>query len=192
VGLFTPNQFPVRLTPEQRQRLGDIARNGHAPVKKVRHAQVLLLADRGRPGGHRTDPEIADALGMHVNTVARIRKRFVGEGEQPALGRKPRLTPPVPPKIDGRVEAHLIALCCGPAPDGRARWTLRLLAGELRRRGLVTQVSAEAVRQALKKTSCSPGASSPGASRSATPPASSPRWRTSSTSTPPSTRRRSR
>jgi hypothetical protein len=98
----------------------------------------------------------------------------------------------LPPKIDGRVEAHLIALCCGPAPAGRARWTLRLLAGELRRRGLVTQVSAEAVRRALKKTSCSPGASSPGASRSATPPASSPRWRTSSTSTPRHTPRRSR
>jgi len=192
VGLFTPNQFPVRLTPEQRQRLEDVARNGRAPAKKVRHAQALLLADRGRPGGHRTDAQIADALGMHVNTVARLRKRFAQQGEQPALDRKPRLTPPVPPKIDGRVEAHLIALCCGPAPEGRARWTLQLLAGELRRRGLVTQVSAEAVRRALKKTSCSPGGSGPGASRSATPPASSPRWRTSSTSTPPNTPRRSR
>ena len=129
---------------------------------------------------------------MHVNTVARIRKRFVGEGEQLALDRKPRPAPPVPPKIDGRVEAHLIALCCGPAPDGRARWTLRLLAGELTRRGLVTRISAEAVRRALKKTNCSPGASSAGASRSGTPPASSPRWRTSWTCTPPAapTRRR--
>ena len=128
------------------------------------------------------DP-IAQRLDMHVNTVDRIRKRFVTEGEAPALDRKPRLTPPVPPKIDGRVEAHLVAICCGKAPEGRTRWTLKLLADELRRRDLVTQVCAETVRKALKKTSCSPGARNAGASRSATTPASSPRWRTSSTCT---------
>lgn len=192
MGLFTPNQFPVRLTPEQRQSLEEITRNGHAPAKKIRHARVLLLGDQGRPEGAWTDPRIADALGMHVNTVARIRKRFAQEGERPALERKPRLTPPVPPKIDGRVEAHLIAICCGPPPDGRTRWTLQLLADELGRRRLVTRVSAEAVRRALKKTNCSPGGSSAGASRSGTRPASSPRWKTSSTCTPPTTRRTSR
>jgi hypothetical protein len=192
MGLFTPNQYPVRLDPEQRRRLEDVARNGHAPAKTVRHAPVLLLSDRDRPEGPWPDPRIADALGMHVNTVARVRKRFVAEGERPALERKPRATPPVPPKIDGRVEAHLIALCCGPAPEGRTRWTLQLLAGELRRRGLVTRVSGEAVRRALTKTSCSPGASSAGASRSGTRPGSSPRWRRSSTCTPPPTPRTSR
>jgi hypothetical protein len=168
----TPNQYPVRLTAEQRQSLDDLTRVGKAPVAKVRHARVLLLSDRDRPGGPWTDGRIAEALGMHVNTVARVRKRFALQGERPALERKPRAAPPVPPKIDGRVEAHLIALCCGRPPDGRARWTLALLAGELARRGLVTSVSAEAVRQALKKTSCSPGASRPGASPSGSRPAS--------------------
>ena len=192
MGLFTPNQYPVQLKAEQRQSLEDITRNGHAPAKKVRHARVLLLGDRGRADGPWPDPRIAEALGMHVNTVARIRKRFALEGERPALERKPRATPPVPPKIDGRVEAHLIALCCGSPPEGRARWTLQLLADELGRRRLVTRVSAEAVRRALKKTNCSPGGSSAGASPSATPPASSPRWRRSSTCTLPTTRRRSR
>jgi hypothetical protein len=153
----TPNQYPVRLTPEQRAELEQIARNGHAPAKKIRHAQVLLLSDRDRPGGKRSGPEIAAALGMHLNSVARIRKRFVLEGQGPALDRKPRATPPVPPKIDGRVEAQLIAICCGPAPEGRARWTLELLAGELTRRRLVTAISGEAVRLALKKTRSSPG-----------------------------------
>jgi hypothetical protein len=57
----------------------------------------------------------------------------------------------VPPKIDGRVEAHLVAICCGKAPEGRTRWTLQLIADELKRRGLVTQVCVETVRQALKK-----------------------------------------
>jgi hypothetical protein len=153
---------------------------------------VLLLADTGRSGGRWTDPEIAEALGLHVNTGAEVRRRFVTEGEAPALDRKPRLAPPVPPKIDGRVEAHLIAICCGPKPAGRARWMLSLLAGELTRRGLVTSVSLETVRKALKKTRCSRGGSSAGASPSGTPPGSSPRWRRSSTCTPPTGRPTSR
>jgi hypothetical protein len=188
----TPNLYQVTLDPQERQRLQDITANGHAPAKKIHHARILLLSDHGRDGGHWGDARIAQALGMHVNTVARVRKRFVVEGERPALERKARLTPPVPAKIDGNVEAHLIAICCGPAPEGQARWTLSLLAGELTRRGLVTQVCAETVSKALKKTSCSPGGRSAGASPSATRPASSPRWRTSSTSTPPSTPPRSR
>jgi transposase len=186
------NLYPVALTPEQRTRLDDITRNGCAPAKKSRHAHVLLLSDVGRPGGRLTRDQIARQLDMHVNTVDRIRKRFVTEGEAPALDRKPRLTPPVPPKSGGHVEAHLVAICCGKAPEGHTRWTLQLLADELRRLGLVTQVCAETVRRALKKPSCSPGASSAGASRSETTPASSPRGKTSSTSTPRRTRRTSR
>jgi hypothetical protein len=192
MGLFTPNQYAVRLTPDQRQSLDDLTRNGHAPAKKIRHARILLLSDRDRTDGAWPDVRIAAALAMHVNTVARVRKRFVLEGERPALERKPRATPPVPPKIDGRVEAHLIALCCGTPPAGRTRWTLQLLADELGRRRLVTRISAEAVRRALKKTNCNPGGSSAGACPSGTRPGSSPRWRTSSTCTPPPTRPRSR
>jgi transposase len=188
----TPNLYPVRLTPEQRASLEEITRNGRASAKKIRHAQVLLLSDQDRPGGKRTGPEIADALGMHLNTVARIRKRFATEGERPALERKPREGPPVAPKVDGQVEAQLIAICCGPPPEGRARWTLNLLADELTRRKLVISITGEAVRKVLKKKRSSPGRRNAGASRNATTPDSSRRWRTSSTSTPPSTRPRSR
>jgi hypothetical protein len=190
--MSTPNLYQVQLDPEQKQRLEEITANGHAPAKKIRHAQVLLLSDRGRPEGHWSGPRIAQALGMHITTVARIRRRFVEQGERPALERRPRAEPPVAPKVDGHIEAHLIATCCSPAPEGRARWTLSLLADELRRRGLVTRSCRETVRQALKKTSCGPGGRSAGASPSATGPDSSPRWETSSTSTPPSTPPRSR
>ena len=188
----TPNLYSVRLDAEQRQRLEEIASNGHAPVKKVLHARILLLSDHDRPDGHWPDHRIAQALGLHVNSVGRIRKRFVVDGERPALERKARAEPPVPAKVDGHLEAQLIAICCSPAPAGRARWSLSLLAGELRRRGLVTRICRETVRQALKKTSSSPGGRNAGASPSATRPASSPRWRTSWTSTPPSTPPRSR
>jgi hypothetical protein len=162
----TPNQYPVRLTDDQRERFERLTRTGKAPVGKVRHARVLLLSDRDRPGGPLTRDSIAEALGMHVNTVDRLRKRFVLEGEEPALNRKVPAVPPNPPKIDGRAEAYLVATCCSQAPAGRDRWTLSLLAGELKRRGFVTSVSLETVRKTLKKTSCSRGGSSAGASRS--------------------------
>ena len=165
MGRSTPNQYPVVLTGEQRERLEGLTRAGSAPVGKVRHAQVLLLSDGDRPGGRLTRDRIADVLGMHVNTVDRLRKRFVVEGEEPALNRKVRAEPPVPAKIDGRAEAYLVATCCSAAPAGRARWTLQLLADELTRRGLVTSVSLETVRTTLKKTHCSRGGSSAGAFR---------------------------
>jgi hypothetical protein len=150
--ISTPNLYPVHLDPAQRESLEDITRTGHAPVRKVRNARVLLLSDHDRPGGKRTDEQIADVLGMHVNTVARVRKLFVTQGELPALQRKPRATPPVAPKIDGHVEGHMISICTGPPPEGRARWTMELIAGELVRREVVTSISGEAVRLALKKT----------------------------------------
>jgi hypothetical protein len=86
----TPNLYPVHLSAEQRDHLEAITRVGKAPVAKVPRARVLLLSEHGREGGHWTEPRIAEALGMHRNTGARIRKRFVTEGEATALDRKVR------------------------------------------------------------------------------------------------------
>ncbi|NES25788.1 MAG: helix-turn-helix domain-containing protein [Symploca sp. SIO3E6] len=92
----------VLLHPEQRQRLEDICHNGYASAKKILHANVLLMSDESEKAPARwTDGEIADALGIHQNTVARIRKRFLQQGIELALNRSPRLQPPVPAKIDG-------------------------------------------------------------------------------------------
>lgn len=187
-----PNRYPVRLTAEQRQRLEEVTRKGHASAKKIRHAQVLLLSDKERVGGALTRTAIAHVLGMHVNSVDRIRKRFVLEGEQPALERKPRAEPPIQPRLDGHGEAQLIALCCSDAPEGRTHWTMQLLADELVKRRVVTQISAETVRRTLKKTSCSRGANNAGAFPNETARGLSPRWRKSLTSTRPTTRPKSR
>lgn len=187
-----PNQYPVSLTVEQRERFEEITRNGHAPAKKIRHAQILLLSDRNRPEGPLTRNAISAVLGMHVNSVDRIRKRFVLEGEQPALERKPRAEPPNQPILDGHGEAQLVAICCSVAPAGRTRWTMQLLADELRKRSIVTQISAETVRRTLKKTSCSPGGSSAGAFPNATGRDSSRRWKRFSTCMRPSTATKSR
>ena len=144
-------KLEVCLSDDQRQRLTDRTRNGVAPAKKIRHARILL-ADAAHPDGRHTDESIAAVLDVPVNTVKRTRWKFVRQGEAPALDRKPREVPPVPPKIDGRVEAHLIALHCGAPPEGRNRWTLKLLATALKGRGLVTEDGIETVRRALKKT----------------------------------------
>jgi transposase len=184
--------YPVRLAAEQREALEVVTRNGRNSTKKIRRAQVLLWSDANREGGRLSSREIAERLGMHDNSVDRIRKQFVQEGEAAALERKVRETPPVPAKIDGHVEAHLIAICCGPAPEGRVRWTLTLLASELKRKGLVTGVCAETVRQTLKKTNCSLGGSSAGAFPNAISRGSSLRWKMSSTSTRRNTRTKNR
>lgn len=167
-----PNLYQVHLSAEQRQRLQDLRHNGQASAKKIAHASVLLLADKDHPEGRYPDTHIGRALGLHVNSVARIRKLFALHGEEPALERKARAAPPVPPKVDGHLEAQLVALCCSAPPDGHARWTLTLLVREAMARGFVTSICRETVRRALKKTSCSPGGSSAGASRSGTGPAS--------------------
>lgn len=147
----------VRLTPEQRHHLEQITRNGVSTAKRILHARVLLMADEQHPLGRYTDQQIGDALGIHVKTVGRIRQAFLRGGLTLAVERKKRLTPPTPPKLDGKAEATLVATCCSPPPAGRCRWTLQLLVDELVNRKLVTSVCRETVRTTLKKTNCSLG-----------------------------------
>lgn len=188
----SPMKSKVLLSKEDRAHYEDLARSDKTAARAARHARLLLHADQAHPEGRRSDEWIGEALGMHVNTVARVRKQFVAGGERAALCRKPRETPPVPPKVDGKVEAHVVAICCSKAPEGRVRWTMQMVADELKARGVVTSISAETVRSVSKKTSSSPGKSSAGASRRPTGPGSSRRWSRCSTSTPRTTPRKSR
>lgn len=143
----------VLLNTEQRQKLEAISRNGYAPAKKILHAQVLLMCDEGEGAIKKwTDEEISAALNLHRNTVGRIRKRFLEQGEEPALNRSHRKSPPVPAKIDGHTEAQIIALCCSQPPVGQAHWSLRLLTKEIHKRNIITEISRETVRKVLKKT----------------------------------------
>jgi transposase len=112
---------------------------------------VLLKVDADGPNW--TDQQAADAFGMRANTVADIRQRFVEEGLERALERKQPDEPPRRRKLDGAGEAQLIAMACREAPEGRARWTLKLLAGQLVELAIVDGISYETVRRTLKKTS---------------------------------------
>ncbi len=147
----------VRLTDEQRMRLETITRGGNTKSKRFIHARVLLMADEAHAMGRYTDEQIGRALGIATKTVARIRTAFLRGGVTVAVERKERESPPIAPVIDGKIEAKLVAICCSPAPAGRTRWTMRLLADELVSRKLVVSVCKETVRKALKKTSYNHG-----------------------------------
>jgi transposase len=141
-------KYVVTLRDDERQHLEQLLAKGKAAARTLRHAQALLKADQ--PVGWK-DADIADAFGLSVRTVERLRQRFVEEGLETAL--KPKPAPRLPRKVDGEVEAHLVALACSDPPGGRRRWTLRLLAGKLVELNLVASISHEGMRQALKKTS---------------------------------------
>lgn len=146
-------RYVVRLTAEERVGLHSIVSKGTASAKRIVHAQVILKVDADGP--HWTDEQAADAFSVHPNTVRSIRERFVEEGLELALNRKKRAPSSKGPKLDGAKEARLIAMACGPAPEGRARWTLRLLANRLVELKVTDTISYETVRRTLKKTNSS-------------------------------------
>jgi transposase len=146
-------KYRVRLTDEERNHLEKLVRKGEAHARKLLYARILLKADEDGPAW--TDERIADALEVSVATVARERRRYLEEGLEVALmpkkpGRPRRRV------LDGRAEAHLIALACSNPPEGREHWPLRLLADRMVELGYVESLSYETVRRTLKKTVSSP------------------------------------
>lgn len=143
-------RYRVTLTEEERQGLQKLVSVGKGAARKLVRARILLLADQAEGGPARPDPEIVDAPGCGRATVERVRKLFVEEGLDVTLRPKPT-TRVYERKFDGRTEAHLIALACGAPPEGRSRWTLRLLGDRLVGLGCLESVSHETVRRTLKK-----------------------------------------
>lgn len=146
-------RYKVTLEPEERQQLHDLIAAGQAAARKLAHARILLKADAADGGPAWPDGQIADALEVSTDTVGRVRQRFVELGLDAALDRKRRERPAREIKLDGRAEARLIALACSPPPEGRAVWTMQLLADKLVELEVVDSISDETVRLALKKTS---------------------------------------
>lgn len=138
----------VTLTAEERSSLEGLITKGKASALKQRHARILLKADED-PGPAWTDERIAVAVEVNASTVREVRRRFVEEGLPAALARKPQKNRAR--KVDGNVEAHLIAQACSKPPQGRARWTLHLLGDRLVELNVVDSISHETVRQTLKK-----------------------------------------
>jgi transposase len=150
-------KFKVTLTANERQQLQKLISAGKAAAKKLIHARILLKADAGAGGPAWSDSRIAKAVEVHVDTVARVRERFVEQGLEAALVRKKQAKPSRERVLDGRAEAKLIALACSAAPEGREAWTMQLLADKLVELKVVDSVSDETVRRTLKKTRSSRG-----------------------------------
>ena len=149
-------KYIVSLTLSERQALSQLTRSGKAAAYKLNHARILLKADINQDNGGWTDYKISEALDISQATIERVRKRFVEEGVEAALGRQPR-TQHKKRRLDGEKEAHPIALACSEPPEGYARWTMRLLADKMVELEYVESIAPETVRQTLKKTTSSLG-----------------------------------
>jgi transposase len=147
-------KYLVELTAAERQTLEELVHKGKSNARKLTRARILLKADEGLE-----DEAIAEAIGTSVATIERTRHRFV-EWNLEALNELPR--PGGQPKLNGKQEAQLIAVACTPAPRGRVRWTLALLAEQVVELGFTDSIARETVRQVLKKTPSSRGCTSSG------------------------------
>lgn len=150
------SKYVVRLSEEERVQLWALVKKGKVAAAKRRRAQVLLKAEAGPEGSGSTDQAVSEALEVSVGLVHDVRQAYVEQGLPAALEPK-RPSRHRPRKLDGAQEARLIALACGPAPEGRARWTLRLLASRLVELEIVDSISKDAVHAVLKKTNLSRG-----------------------------------
>ena len=149
-------KYIVTLTEAEQKMLQVMLSRGKAAARKLMHARILLKADAGSGGPGWSDDKIAESLEVGRATIERVRKGFVEEGLDAALvRRKPRRQ--YDRALDGDGEAHLIALACQKPPEGRSRWTLRLLADRMVRLEYVDALSYETVHRVLKKTNLSLG-----------------------------------
>lgn len=150
-----PKTHVIQLTAGERVELEQWIHSGRRSARGQAHARILLKADTGPEGPGWSDSQICEAFEVSPASVYRVRKRFAQEGLPAALNRRPS-SRPSPRLLDGEQEARLVALACSSPPEGRARWTLHLLADRMVTLQYVESISYETVRRTLKKTSSSP------------------------------------
>ena len=148
-------RYRVTLTEQERKELEALTRCGKTSAKKFIHARALLLCDAGIHSPGWTVADTACALGVTSRTIEHLKKRFVEEGLEAALERKPREKPPREIRFDGAFEARLISLACSNAPEGHRRWTVRLLADKVVELNIAPYVSHMTVQRVLKKMNLS-------------------------------------
>lgn len=156
-------KYRVILREDQRQQLEHVISTGQAPARQQAHARILLKADQSEQGPGWSDEQISQAVEVSLPTIERVRKRFVQEGLEEAIKRRPQPERPQKRKLAGVQEAHLIALSCEPAPEGYQRWSMRLLADRFVVVETGEKVGRETIRRTLKKMNSSPGSKKSGA-----------------------------
>lgn len=150
-------KYIITLTKEERDALRDVTSKGTHQAQKILNAQILLACDEGEHQPKRsTNEKISEFLGISMRKIDHVKKRFVMEGMEAVLAKK-KGNHSYEKKVDGDVEAHLVAMSCSEPPEGYARWSLRLLADKAVELGYVDSISYESVRTVLKKTKLNPG-----------------------------------
>ena len=151
-----PKKYIVKLKRDERDQLRKLIHDGTGSAKVLTHARILLKADcaKGQPGW--TDETISDALDVSVATIERIRQKYVCHGLDAAVKRRARARERAR-RLDGKQEAHLIALACSDPPVGREHWSLRLLQKRFVKLGYADSITHETIRRVLKKTNSSLG-----------------------------------
>ena len=158
-------KFVVKLSEAERNHLQGLINKGKSPAKRLLKARILLKTDAGAHGEGWSDGRVVEALDTNLSMVTRVRQQFVEEGLEAALSRKQRANPAITPIFDGEKEARLVALACSTPPEGRARWTLRLLEEKVVELGIVERASDNTIGRVLKKTRFSLTAKSSGSFR---------------------------
>ncbi|MEX0795798.1 MAG: helix-turn-helix domain-containing protein [Acidimicrobiia bacterium] len=148
-------RYRVTLTPKEREDLEALTRTNKTNAKRFLYARALLLCDAGPEGSAWTVADVAEAMGVSVRSIEHLKKRFVEEGLDAALERKKPDRSPREIIFDGAFEARVIALACSEPPEGRRRWTVRLLAEKAVEIELAPSVSHMTVQRVLKKTNLS-------------------------------------
>ena len=157
-------RYRVTLSEQERKELEDLTKLGKTHARRFIHARALLLSDAGDFGSPWNVVDTAEALGVSCRTIEHLKKRFVEEGIEAALDRKPREKPSREVTLDGAFEARLIAMACSDVPEGHRRWTVRLLADKAVELNFAESVSHMSVQRVLKKTNLSLTSASTGKS----------------------------
>lgn len=148
-------KYVVKLSETDRKELEKLIKTGTAPARSIMRANILLASDSANGKGM-TVERIAQTFHTSGPTIEKTRKAFIENGIKGAVERKKRETPPVPAKIDGTVEAHILEIACSEAPDGYEKWTVRMIAEECVKRKIIVGISHTSVAAVLKKTKSSP------------------------------------
>ena len=154
-GYYMPSfKYVIELSDQDKAKLMEIVKKGNSPARTILRANILLASDK-RNDKYMTVSEIADAYHTTPTTVQTVRTSYCEKGLEATIHRKKRETPPIPAKVTGEVEAHVIALACGQPPEGYSKWTLRLLADRTVELGYIDSISHVTVSTILKKTNLS-------------------------------------
>ena len=147
-------KYVIELSNQEKVRLMEIVKKGNSPARTILRANILLASDK-QNDKYMTVSEIANAYRTTPTTVQTVRASYCKKGLEATITRKKRETPPIPAKVTGEVEAHVIALACGQPPEGYSKWTLRLLANKTIELGYIESISHVTISTILKKTNLS-------------------------------------